>query len=130
MLAFGDDHRYNGRSSIELAELQRERYCERMMCEFSSSIERLLHQRGVELEVVQQSTREDWIQALVRANFGVAFMPISIAKSAGLAYVYTSDVEIVREVSLLMHAERPLSPSQQAVLESLAARDWLCARTE
>lgn len=124
VLAIGDDHRFHGRTGIEMAELHRERYCERVMCEFSSYIERLLRDRGVQLEVVQQSSREDWIQALVRANFGVAFMPISIARAAGLACVHTTDVPIVREVSVLVQAERPTSAAQQAVVDSLVAYGW------
>ena len=124
VLAIGDDHRFNGRTSVEMAELHRERYCERVMCEFSTYIERLLRDRGVRLEVVQQSSREDWIQALVRANFGVAFMPITIARSAGLSYVTMTDVPIVREVSVLRQAERPLSGSQKAVIDSLVAHGW------
>ena len=124
VLAIGEDHRFIGRYSVEMAELNRERYCERVMCEFSTYIERLLRDRGVRLEVVQQSSREDWIQALVRANFGVAFMPISIARAAGLAYVTMSDVPIVREVSVLVQAERPPSLAQQKVIDSLVAHGW------
>jgi LysR family hydrogen peroxide-inducible transcriptional activator len=124
VLAIGDDHRFNGRSGIEMAELHRERYCERMMCEFSTYIERLLRERGVALEVVQQSAREDWIQALVRANFGVAFMPVSIAEAAGLAFVHTTDVPIVREVSVIIQADRTPTPAQQSVIDSLAAHPW------
>ncbi len=124
VVAFGDDHRYNGRDGIELSELHRERYCDRVMCEFSTHIERLLLERGVNLEVVQESTREDWIQAMVRSNFGIAFMPESIAQSAGLAYAHTTDVEIAREVSVLMRAERPPTQAEQAVIDSLAAYRW------
>ncbi len=124
VLAIGDDHRFSGRKGVEMAELNRERYCERVMCEFSTYIERLLRDRGVRLEVVQQSSREDWIQALVRANFGVAFMPISIAQAAGLAFVHMTDVPIVREVSVLVQAERPASAAQQAVIDSLVAHRW------
>jgi DNA-binding transcriptional LysR family regulator len=129
VLAIGDDHRFNGRSGITLAELHRERYCERVQCEFSSYIERLLRERGVVLEVVQGSAREDWIQAFVRANFGVAFMPVSIAEAAQLAYVRTTDVPIVREVSVAVQAERPPSVAQQAVIDSLAAHAWADATT-
>lgn len=124
VLAIGDDHRFNGRSDVALAELHRERYCERVMCEFSTYIERLLRERGVALEVVQQSAREDWIQAFVRANFGVAFMPVSIAAAAGLAHVVTSDVPIEREVAALTHAERPPTEALQAVIDSLVAYRW------
>ncbi len=124
VLAIGDDHRFSGRASVEMAELNRERYCERVMCEFSTYIERLLRERSVRLEVVQQSSREDWIQALVRANFGVAFMPISIARAARLAFVTLSDVPIVREVSVLTQAGRLRSAAQQAVIDSLVRHDW------
>ena len=124
VLAIGDDHRFSGRTGIDMAELHRERYCERAMCEFSTWIEAQLVERGIELEVVQQSAREDWIQALVRANFGVAFMPISIARAAGLEYVYTTDVPIIREVSVLMQAEREPTAAQQAVIDSLASHRW------
>jgi DNA-binding transcriptional LysR family regulator len=124
VLAIGDDHRFNGRREVAMAELQRERYCERVQCEFSTYIERLLRERGVRLEVVQQSSREDWIHALVRANFGVAFMPLSIAAAAGLAYVTMADVPIVREVGVLRLAERPATAAQQAVIDSLAAHGW------
>ena len=80
VLAIGDDHRFTGRASVEMEELHREHYCERTLCEFSAYIERLLRARDVALEVVHKSPREDWIQAFVRANFGVAFMPLSIAE--------------------------------------------------
>lgn len=124
VVAIGDDHRFGGRATIEMAELDRERYCERTYCEFSSYIERLLDERNVRLEVVQQSHREDWIQAFVRSNFGVAFMPQSIADAAGLAHVRTADCPIVREVKVLVQAERPVSPAQQAVIDSLAGHVW------
>ena len=124
VVAIGDDHRFSGRTEIELAELHRERYCDRVMCEFSAYIERLLRARGVALEVVQQSSREDWIQALVRANFGIAFMPLSIASAAQLAHVRTADVPIVRQVNVLVQAERPTTEAQQAVIASLVAHDW------
>lgn len=124
VVAIGDDHRFNGRPGIEMAELNRERYCERVECEFSSYIEHLLRDRHVALEVVQRAAREDWIQAFVRANFGVAFMPLSIAAAAQLAYVRTADVPIVREVGVMLQSERPVSAAQQAVIDSLAAHDW------
>lgn len=124
VLAIGDDHRFNGRRAIEVKELHRERYCLREMCEFTYYIERLLRGRGIAMEVAQKSPREDWIQAFVRANFGVAFMPVSIARAAGLAHVYTSDVPIVREVNVLVQAERPTTAAQQAVIDSLAAHRW------
>lgn len=124
VVAIGDDHRFSGRTAVDCAELNREHYCEREMCEFSAYIYRLLRQRGVQLETVQKSPREDWIQAFVRANFGIAFMPQSIARAAGLGFVHTADEPIAREVSVLVQAERPVTAAQQAVIDSLVAHDW------
>ncbi len=124
VLAFGDDHRFNDRENIELTELHREHYCYRMDCEFSAYIEKLLYARGIALQVKQKSPREDWIQAFVRANFGVAFMPVSIAKLARLSHVTAIDCPITREVSVVVQAERALSPAQQAVIDSLTAFNW------
>ena len=124
VVAIGEDHRFNGRQGVQMAELDRERYCERTYCEFSNYIERLLDERGVTLEVVQQSPREDWIQALVRSNFGIAFMPESIADVARLSHVHTFDCPIEREVNVLVQAERPITAAQQCVIDSLVAHDW------
>lgn len=124
VLAIGDDHRFHGRTHVGIGELNRERYCERIDCEFTVWIERLLRSRGIALEVAQKSAREDWIQAFVRANFGVAFMPLSIARAARLDYVMTEDVPIVREVSVLTQAERPLTPALKVVIDSLVAHAW------
>lgn len=129
VVAVGDDHRFTGRQSVALAELDREHYCERTFCEFSNYIERLLDRQGVRLQVVQQSQREDWIQAFVRANFGIAFMPRSIALAAGLSHVFTADCPIVREVNLLTPSERALTPAQQAVITALSGFDWQDAPT-
>ena len=130
VVAVGDDHRFISRDAIEVAELHRERYCLREMCEFSHYIGRLLSGRGIALEVVQKSPREDWIQAFVRSNFGVAFMPVSIAMAARLSYVRTADVPIARDVSLLVQAERPTTPAQQAVIDSLLGHRWESASAE
>lgn len=124
VVAIGEDHRFNGRRQVDLVELNKERYCERIHCEFASYIDRLMADKGVDVDVVQQSPREDWIQALVRANFGIAFMPESIARDAGLSYVHTADCLIEREVSVLFQADRVITPAQHTVVDSLAAHPW------
>jgi len=42
------------------------------------------------------------IQALARSNFGVAFMPVSIARAAGLRFVHTEDVPTCRQATKLL----------------------------
>lgn len=129
VVAISDDHRFNGRCDIEVAELHREHYCERMLCEYSSYIGNLLKQRGIALKTVQQSNREDWIQSFVRADFGVAFMPLSIARGANLNYVLATDCPVVRHVSVFLQAERPVTANQRLVIDLLEAHDWYNAPT-
>ena len=124
VVAFGDDHRFGGRDEVQISELDREYYCERTNCEFTHHIERLLGARDVHVQVVQSSHREDWIQAFVRANMGIAFMPVSMAQAARLPFVHTTDCPIPRDVKVLRQTERPLTPAQQAAVESLAAHPW------
>jgi LysR family transcriptional regulator, hydrogen peroxide-inducible genes activator len=124
VVAVGSNHRFYGRSHIEMAELHREHYCERVLCEFSTYIGHLLDQRDIALDVVQKSQREDWIQTFVRADFGVAFMPLSIARGANLAYVLASDCPIMRNVGVFVQAERPITTNQQLVIDLLSAHDW------
>lgn len=124
VVAISGDHRFNGCSHIEMAELHREHYCERMLCEYSSYIGHLLKQRSVALKVVQQSNREDWIQSFVRADYGVAFMPMSIAQAARLSYVLVADCPVVRHISVFLQAERPVTANQQLVIDLLESHDW------
>lgn len=126
VVAISGDHRFNGRCHIDVEELHREHYCERMLCEYSCYIGHLLDQRGIALKVVQQSNREDWIQSFVRADFGVAFMPLSIARAANLDYVLTADCPVVRHVSVFSQAERPGTTNQQLVIDLLESHDWRC----
>jgi len=42
-------------------------------------------------------------------------MPVSIARAAGLRFVHTEDVPIVREVVVILQAERPVSDAQGVI---------------
>lgn len=119
VLAFGDDHRFHGRESIELAELNRENYCLRMDCEALVTLSRLLEERGIRWQVVQRAHREDWTQAFVRANLGVTLMPRSLARAARLDSVAVRDLPLRRQVTLTAHSARPAGAGLTRVLHSL-----------
>ena len=60
----------------------------------------------------------------MRANFGISFMPQSIAAGPGLTYVHAANVPIMREVKLLTQAERPITVAQRLVVDSLTGYRW------
>jgi LysR family hydrogen peroxide-inducible transcriptional activator len=119
VVAHARQHRFAGREAIALIELRDEPYCSRQNCEYSDHIDRVMQEMGFDVRVVQESQREDWIQSMVGAGLGVAFMPESLATHAGLAFVHTSDHMFVRRVMALKVSDQPQSMSVAALLTAL-----------
>lgn len=124
VVAYGAAHRYHCRNDVLLEELNDELYCDRINCEYSNHIENVLIDRNINLKVVHESTREDWIQSLVRSNMGIACMPLSLAKHAKLSFVNISDCPFTRTVKALVtsHSEQPDIHKQ--LIECLKRFDW------
>lgn len=124
VIAHGPAHRFAGTPEWPVAEINGENYCERLSCEFSDHISRVLEARGIDVVTVQSTAREDWIQSMVRAGFGIAYMPESLARFAELPFIKTPDCPITREVSVLVLSERPLSEATRALIDTLKDCDW------
>lgn len=124
VVAFAPEHKFAGVSEIHLADLHGEAYCSRLNCEYADFIDNTLDQTGIEVVVVQETPREDWIASMVRAGLGVAFMPQSLAQLAQLPWIKTCDVQFRRQVQALTLAERPTADSTQLLIEKLASCDW------
>lgn len=124
VVAFGAGHRFRDMRNIDLAALHQEPYCRRIECEFRPLADRMLDERNIVPHLVYQTAREDWVQAFVRSNFGVAFMPLSTVQRVGLDFTHISGDPIAREVSVYWHAERPMSHNKQRVIDMLLMHDW------
>jgi DNA-binding transcriptional LysR family regulator len=105
VVAFGDQHRFSGRSLISIQELMNERYCLRTHCNSSTQLDKEVLARGIDLNVVYSSDRDDWVRSFVSGNFGVTFLPESQAICEGLRYVKFSDFKVSRSVVLRTCAE-------------------------
>lgn len=124
VVAYSEGHKFSDKTQIPLSDLHLEPYCSRLNCEYADFIDNTLDHLGVEVNVVQETPREDWIASMVRAGLGVAFMPQSLAQLAQLPCVKISDAQFRRQVQALTLAERPTGPSTQALIQQLAGRDW------
>jgi LysR family transcriptional regulator, hydrogen peroxide-inducible genes activator len=71
-----------------------------------------------------QSEREDWIQMMVAAGFGVCFLPEFSPTIAGLRTQPVSEPEVVRVVSLVSMAGRRFSPGVLAFIRAIRAHEW------
>ena len=121
VLAFPPGHRFEKKNAVKLEDMDGENYLLRMDCELKELIREMREARGVKLNIRFQSQREDWIQSMVMAGMGCAFMPEYMPTVPDLPARPVMEQEISREVSLAMVAGRQFSPAVKALV-SLAAK--------
>ncbi|KWB55744.1 hypothetical protein WL35_26595 [Burkholderia ubonensis] len=124
VIAHGPGHRFTTMTEVSVRDLNGEAYCERLNCEYSYYIDETLRDLDVTVETVHASHREDWIQSLVGENIGIAYMPLSLARAAGVPFIRTPDCPFVREVKILELADRPQSDAISGLIATLVAFRW------
>ena len=63
------------RDTLTLSDLSEQPYVDRLSCEMREMVMGVCADMGVKLYARFRSEREDWVQAIVMANIGFAFMP-------------------------------------------------------
>jgi DNA-binding transcriptional LysR family regulator len=107
-----------------MADVDGESYLLRINCEFKDQLRSLREEQGVELQHVYRSEREDWIQTMVMAGIGIAFLPEYSVLLSGLQTRPLIEPEVVREVSLVTVAGRRFSPPVAAFVRAIKAYPW------
>ncbi|MFZ0693012.1 MAG: LysR substrate-binding domain-containing protein, partial [Alphaproteobacteria bacterium] len=122
-VAFPMGHRFESQDTVHPAELAGESYLTRINCEFENPLDALCTTRGVKLRETYRSEREDWIQMMVAAGFGLCFLP---EFSPVIPGVVTRPVEpgITREISLVSIAGRHFSPAITSFVKAVRTHDW------
>jgi DNA-binding transcriptional LysR family regulator len=93
------NHRFAFYKSIELSDLNGERFIVRTHCEAFDSTRKLLAQRGIRSQVVYRTDQDDRALALVGAGLGVALMPASF-DAPNVKKVPIRDFDAKRVISL------------------------------
>lgn len=75
VVIFPPGHRLASRETVKLSELSNEPYVDRLSCEMRELVMEVCRDRGINLYARFRSEREDWVQAMVLARIGFAFMP-------------------------------------------------------
>ena len=83
-----------------------------------------LRARGLGVCVGFQSAREDWIQMMVAAGFGVCFLPEFSPTIPGVRTQPVTEPEVTREVSLVSLSGRRFSPAVMAFVRAIRSHDW------
>ena len=123
-------HRLSDRSParkqnrVQVTDVAGETYLRRINCEYRDYLADRLRERGLAVRVGFQSEREDWIQMMVAAGFGVCFLPEFSPTIPGVRTQPVSDPEVIREVSLVSMSGRRFSPAVMTFIRAIRSHDW------
>jgi DNA-binding transcriptional LysR family regulator len=119
------EHALRARNEIGLGDLHEQPYVDRLACEMRESVMSVCGKRGVILYARFRSELEDWVQAMVAANLGFAFMPEYSVTNLATIQRPLADPPVARTVSLVTMSGRPLPAAVMAFLRGARSYRWL-----
>lgn len=123
-VAFAPEHRFNAMSEVAFSELIAEDYLERLHCEFDDYYAAHFGDEPFDLNVRFSSAREDWVQAMIMAEFGIAIVPENLPLMNGIETRPIVEPEMVRHVSLLTVRGRRHTPAVEAFVRAAMSMKW------
>ena len=123
-IAFPTGHRLEEKNRVAIADVAGETYLRRINCEYRDYLADQLAALGLAARVGFQSEREDWIQMMVAAGFGVCFLPEFSPTIPGVRIQPVTGPEVVREVSLVSMSGRRFSPAVMSFVRAIRSHDW------
>lgn len=123
-VAFPMGHKFKTREMINLEDAAMEPHLLRVNCEFYPFIAERSRELGHALSIAYRSEKEDWIQCLVAAGFGVTFLPEYSVVIPGVITRRLVRPDIVREISLASIAGRSWSPVVQTFASAVQTYPW------
>jgi len=104
-------HPLSTRTGLRLADLSGEPYVDRLACEMREQVNAVCGARRVELYATHRTEREEWVQSLVQAGLGFAFLPERSVMPGETVARPLIDPKLTRTISLLRNADRPAAPA-------------------
>jgi DNA-binding transcriptional LysR family regulator len=119
------DHPFRERNALALRDLSGQPYVDRLACEMREMVMGVCDDMGVKLYARFRSEREDWVQAMVMASIGFAFMPEYSVTHPDSVRRPLVDPEVKRTISLITVRGRKHAPAVSAFLRGVRAHKWL-----
>lgn len=129
VVGFPPGHHFEKQNAVRITDMNQVDYLARTDCEFRFHFRDLLDAHGVRLNIRYRSRREDWIQSMILAGMGCAFMPEYISMNPGLPTRPVIDPEVTRNVVLATVAGRQFTAPVAAFLRLATQHDWRRGRT-
>jgi DNA-binding transcriptional LysR family regulator len=117
------EHSLSERNAVSLRDLDGLPYVDRPSCEMREIVTSTCENMGVKLYAHFRSEREDWVQAMVMANIGFAFMPEYSVLPASIQRPLVDPV-VERTISLITVPGRKHSPAVGAFVRHIRAHRW------
>ena len=124
VVIFPPEHRLGNHDSIRLQDLSGEPYVDRLSCEMREMVLEVCNNMDVELYARFRSEREDWVQGMVLAGIGFAFMPEYSVSLPGLPQRPLIEPSVVRKICLVNFPGRRFSPAVAAFVQAAQRFSW------
>lgn len=118
-------HALRGQDAVALRDLDRQPYVDRLACEMRERVMAVCGASGIDLYARFRSEREDWVQAMVAADLGFAFMPEHSVTHPGTIQRALTDPAVERTVALATMPGRQQGPGVAAFMRAARAHRWL-----
>lgn len=119
-----NDHALASKNSIRIKDLNGEAYVDRLACEFRETVLALCNDRKIELYARFRSEREDWVQSMVLARIGFAFMPECSVSLPGIIQRPLVDPKVSRKIDLVWKKTKFHDLRLQAFVHAARQFDW------
>jgi DNA-binding transcriptional LysR family regulator len=124
VVIFPPGHPFERLERITLRDTSGHDYVDRLACELRETVLSVCRERKVELYAAFRSNREDWVQAMVLAGLGFAFMPRYSVTLAGLVSRPLVDPAVDREILAVDVRGRQRAPETQLLYDAAHAYAW------
>ena len=118
------EHPLRSHNAIALQDLSGQPYVDRLSCEMREMVMGVCEASGVKLYARFRSEREDWVQAMVMANIGFAFMPEYSVIPSEIVHRPLVDPVVERTISLVSVAGRRYPPAVAAFVRAARSHRW------
>lgn len=125
VVVFPAGHPFERLSTVALRDTSGKDYVDRLACELRETVMGVCKERRVELYAAFRSDREDWVQSMVLAGLGFAFMPEHSVTLSGLLTRPLVDPVVERAVDVVEVRGRKRSPAASHLFDAMHAfRGW------
>ena len=124
MVLLPPQHELTSRHAIALRELSDQPYVDRLACEMRETVMKVCDDMGVRLYARFRSEREDWVQAMVSAGIGFAFVPEYSVTNPDAVHRPLSEPAVERTICLVSVPGRAHPPAVAALLRAVRAYRW------